>query len=107
MKQERYEALKRVAAPDSGATDNERSIALALIAAADKLDQFDEETKTRIRIRNSVSSGGFLVTRIDGKRGCSVFTPVEESVAIKFIEQSLKMKLNRIERRMICEKVNS
>jgi len=107
MNHERYEALKRLAAPGSGASDNERAIALGLLAAADRLDDYQRDTQSRIDIRKGVSGSSFLVTRKDGRGGCTMFMPISEGRALNFVGNSLRLNLNRIERRMVCEKVNS
>lgn len=107
MKRERYEALKRMAAEGSGASDNERAIALGLIAAAGKLPEFRSDVKSRITIRKGISGSSLVITRKDGKGGCTIFTPIDERSALEFVRQSCRIKLNEAERSMVCERVNS
>jgi len=61
----------------------------------------------RIRIRKGVSGNSLLITRHDGKGGCTLFMPVSEDRAVQFINQNLRMQLNSNERRLICARINS
>jgi|TARA_R110001606_G_scaffold349941_1_gene499954 hypothetical protein len=61
----------------------------------------------RIRIRKGVSGNSLLITRHDGKGGCTLFMPVSEDRAIEFVKQNLRIQLNSNERQMICARINS
>lgn len=100
MKKERYEALKRMAAEGSGATDNERSIAMWL------LNEVKVEVEPRIIVRKGISGSSISVRRKDGKGACTIMLPLAESVALRFARQGLRMKLNMTEEELICRSLS-
>ena len=106
MDRERYEALKRMAAPDSGATDNERKIAEALLENADSVRKLKERTReNRITVDKGISGSSIIVRRKDGKGACTIMVPTEEYAALQFCCNSLRMKLTLEEEDLVCERL--
>ena len=96
---ERYDSLKRVAAPNSGASENERSIATRLLEAV--IDAV-ESKPIRISVSKGVTGKSLVVRRLDRRGACTIMMPLPESVAVKFAQQSLRFTLTRAERDLIC-----
>ena len=104
MNRHRYEALKRMAAPNSGATDNERAIAEALLENADSVRELKKRVKEiRITVTKGITSGSIVVRRKDGKGAATIMLPVEEYAALQFCCNSLRMKLTLEEEDLVCE----
>ena len=104
MKKERYEALKRMAAENSGATDNERAIAEALLEVEDRAQKLEERIQEiRITVRKGITSGSVTVRRKDGKGAATIMSPVDEYAALEFCNSSLRLKLTDDEERLVCE----
>ena len=61
----------------------------------------------RIRIRKGVSGNSLVITRHDGKGGCTLFMPVSEDRAVEFVNQNLRIELSPDERQLICARVTS
>ena len=100
MKKERYEALRRMAAPESGASDNERNIANNL------LKEVEVKEVARIRVRKGISGNSISVRRLDRKGACTIMLPMPEAVALRFARQTLRMKLNVSEEELICRNLS-
>ena len=96
MKKERYEALKRMAAPGSGASDNESTNANNL------LKEVEVKEVPRIKVRKGISGSSISVRRLDGRGACTIMLPMPEAVALRFARQGLRMKLNVSEEELIC-----
>lgn len=99
MKKERYDSLKRVAAPNSGASENERSIANRLLEA---VIEAVESKPIRISIGKGVSGKSLVVRRLDRRGACTIMMPLAEGVAVRFAQQSLRIKFTNKERDLIC-----
>jgi len=103
MNRHRYEALERMAAADSGATDNERAIAEALLENADSVRELKKRVREkRITVGKGLSKS-IIVRRKDGKGACEIMFPVEEYIALQFCCDSLRMKLTQEEEDLVCE----
>lgn len=61
----------------------------------------------RIQVRKGVSPSAVLVDRNDGRYGCTLMRPLDEDIALRFVQNSLRIELNETERQMICERLNS
>ena len=106
MNKERYEALKRVAADDSGATDNERLIALGLIENADKVKEIlEEKREPRISVGKGITGSSIVVRRKDGKGAVTIMLPLDEYAAIEFCNAGLRLRLTEKEEQIVCEKL--
>jgi hypothetical protein len=99
LKKERYDSLKRVAAPNSGASDNERSIANRLLEA---VIEAVESKPIRISVCKGVSGKSIVVRRLDRRGACTIMMPLAEGVAIKFAQQALRIKFTKKERELLC-----
>tara|TARA_R100001594_G_scaffold103483_2_gene138131 strand:+ start:1312 stop:1623 length:312 start_codon:yes stop_codon:yes gene_type:complete len=103
LKKERYEALKRVAAPGSGASDNERLIALMLM---EQYKKKEEDKPPRISVDKGVSGKSLVVRRVDRKGACTVMLPIDSATARSFVSASLKLRLTPVEEDILCGKLN-
>ena len=103
MKKERYESLKRMAAVGSGASDNERMIALGLL---NEVKVSVAKKEPRITVRKGVSGKSIVVGRKDGKGSCTIMMPLSEAIAIRFARQSLGIDLWITEEEMICRNLH-
>ena len=107
MKRERYDALQRMAAENSGATDNERAIAEALLEVEDRASKLEERIKQiRITVEKGITSGSLIVRRKDGKGAATIMSPVDEYAALEFCNSSLRLKLTDDEEQLVCEKLS-
>lgn len=102
MKRERYDALKRMAAENSGATDNERAIAEALLEVAHRADKLEQKNQVRITVEKGITAGSVVVRRKDGKGAATIMMPVDEYAALEFCNSSLRLKLNDEEELLVC-----
>jgi len=106
MNKERYEALKRVAAEGSGATDNERLIAQGLIDQVDKVNEvLEERREPRITVGKGITGSSIVVRRKDGKGAVTIMTPLDEYAAIEFCNAGLRLRLTEREEQIVCEKL--
>ena len=106
MKKERRDALKRMAAKNSGASDNERAIALALLDVEESTRKFEERIQAiRITVKKGITAGSLVVRRKDGKGAATIMSPVDEYAALEFCNSSLRLKLTDVEERLVCEKL--
>ena len=104
MNKERYDSLKRLAAPNSGATKNERAIAEALLENADSVRELKERIREkRITVAKGISGSSIIVRRKDERGACTIMLPVEEYSALEFCCNSLRMKLTQEEEDLVCE----
>ena len=107
MKKERHEALQRMAAPGSGATDNERAIAEALLEVEDITSKLKERIKeARITVKKGITAGSIIVRRKDGKGAATIMSPVDEYAALEFCNSSLRLNLTEHEEYLVCEKLS-
>jgi molybdenum cofactor biosynthesis enzyme MoaA len=107
MKKERHEALKRMAAAGSGASDNERAIALALLDVEECTRKFEKRIQEiRITVEKGITSGSIVVRRKDGKGAATIMSPVDEYAALEFCNSSLRLKLTNDEEFLVCEKLS-
>tara|TARA_R110000824_G_scaffold108475_1_gene255524 strand:- start:9503 stop:9826 length:324 start_codon:yes stop_codon:yes gene_type:complete len=107
MKKERYEALKRMAASGSGASDNERLIAEALMGQADDIHEAIKKSREpRITVSKGISGNSLVVRRKDGKGAVTIMMPVDEYAAVEFCNSSLRIRLTDEEEYIVCEKLN-
>ena len=106
MNQERYEALERVASESSGATENERLIAMSLLEQADKVQQIlEEKREPRITVGKGITGSSIVVRRKDGKGAVTIMTPLDEYAAIEFCNAGLRLRLTEKEEQIVCEKL--
>jgi molybdenum cofactor biosynthesis enzyme MoaA len=107
MKRERHDALKRMAAAGSGASDNERAIALALLDVEKSTRKLEERIKQiRITAEKGITAGSVIVRRKDGKGAATIMSPVDEYAALEFCNSSLRLKLTDDEEQLVCEKLS-
>ena len=89
-----------MAAPGSGASDNEREIANNLIREA------QVKEVPRITVKKGISGSSINVRRVDGKGSCTIMMPIPEAVALRFARQGLRLKLNTVEEELICRNLS-
>lgn len=89
-----------MAAPGSGASDNERTIANNL------LKEVEVKEVPRIKVRKGISGSSISIRRLDRKGACTIMLPMPEAVALRFARQGLRMKLNVSEEELICRSLS-